>query len=116
MGNIFTRLYNGVVYTAQDVVWRFKTKNPRECQADYNLRKITSPIFINTYLDSHPTAKVDGRLPHILKTHPTLANRIVADVVRISDSSNDPLSKILSPDEKREYIAEGVIDCLRLQS
>jgi len=102
--NLLSRLYRRVVYTVQDITWRFKAKDPREDQAEYNLRGLTSPVFVNQYLDAQPIP-IEGRFPQILRNHPTLANRIVSDATRLSYSSNDPLSRILSPEEKEEYIA-----------
>jgi len=115
MANMITRIYNGFVYLTQDVIWRFQSTSPREYQAYCHLRRYTSPVLANLSLDREADP-INGMLPHALGAHPVLADRITSDAIRLSHSSSDPLSKILSHDEKVEYLRLITIpDALRRQ-
>ena len=104
-GAVYGAVYvtNGIVYTVQDFAWRFQTTEPKHDQAYDNLKKYASPVEVNLNLDAQ-TVHIEGRLPQVLRTHPNLANKITTDAMRLSNESNDLLSRILDPTEKREYI------------
>ncbi len=109
--NLLVKSYRGVIYLAQNIIWYFSNKEPREDQLREHLKRVgATPFYLNLYLDSQGVSREAGRFPRLFQTQDSLVDRVVSDCLNLSYF---PHNRLFSPQEKREYVALQIAEALK---